>query len=97
MIDGSLVKPAENLLPEGVTKDQEVIGKRRENGKTFDLGGGRFRVRTGIGAIHYKNYTEDEDELYKILTDIRKKFSNIIRDFNILRITETCKLNFFPF
>ncbi|MEA3515416.1 MAG: winged helix-turn-helix transcriptional regulator [Nanoarchaeota archaeon] len=41
--------------------------------------------------------TEDEDELYKILTDIRKRFSNIIRDFDIIRITETFKYNYFPF
>ena len=41
--------------------------------------------------------TENEDELYKILNDIRKQFSNIIRDFDILRITETFKYNYFPF
>jgi DNA-binding Lrp family transcriptional regulator len=41
--------------------------------------------------------TENEDELYKILTDVRMKFSDIIRDFDILRITETYKYNYFPF
>ncbi len=41
--------------------------------------------------------TENEDELYLILNDIRQKFSNIIRDFDILRITETYKYNYFPF
>ena len=41
--------------------------------------------------------TENEDELYKILNEIRKEFSNIIRDFDILRITETYKYNYFPF
>jgi len=41
--------------------------------------------------------TENEDELYKILNEIIKEFSNIIRDFDILRITETYKLNFYPF
>ncbi len=40
---------------------------------------------------------ENEDELYKILTDIRKQFSEIIRDFDILRITETYKYDYFPF
>ena len=40
---------------------------------------------------------ENEDELYKILNELRKRFSNIIRDYDILRITETYKLNFFPF
>jgi len=41
--------------------------------------------------------TENEDELYQILTEIRKKFSNIIRDFDIFRITETYKYNYYPF
>ncbi len=41
--------------------------------------------------------TENEDELYKILNEIRKQFSNIIRDFDILRITETYKYDYFPF
>jgi Lrp/AsnC family transcriptional regulator, leucine-responsive regulatory protein len=41
--------------------------------------------------------TEDEDELYKILADIRKEFSEIIRDFDILRITKNYKFTFFPF
>jgi DNA-binding Lrp family transcriptional regulator len=41
--------------------------------------------------------TVNEDELYLILTDLRKRFSNIIRDFDILRITENYKLNYFPF
>ncbi len=40
---------------------------------------------------------ENEDELYKHLTEIRKKFSDVIRDFDIIRITETHKYNFFPF
>ncbi len=41
--------------------------------------------------------TESEDELHIILADLRKKFSPIIRDFDILRITETYKFDFFPF
>ena len=41
--------------------------------------------------------TENEDELYKALTEIRKQFSDIIRDFDIIRITETFKYNLFPF
>jgi len=38
-----------------------------------------------------------EDELYELLNEIRKKFSNIIRDFDILRIIKTVKYNYFPF
>jgi len=41
--------------------------------------------------------TENEDELYRILNDIRKEFSGIIRDFDILRITETYKYDYYPF
>jgi DNA-binding Lrp family transcriptional regulator len=41
--------------------------------------------------------TEGEDELYKILNEFRKEFSNIIRDFDIIRITKINKYNYFPF
>ena len=41
--------------------------------------------------------TENEDSLYKIITEIRKEFSNVIRDFDIIRITETYKYDYFPF
>ncbi len=41
--------------------------------------------------------TFGEDELYEILTETRKKFSNVIRDFEILRIVKTIKYNYFPF
>jgi len=57
----------------------------------------QFLKLIGSWDLEIEFETENEDELYKILTDIRKKFSNIIRDFDILRITETYKLNFFPF
>jgi len=40
---------------------------------------------------------ENEDELYGILTEMRKRFSEIIRDFDILRVAETYKYDFFPF
>ena len=40
---------------------------------------------------------ESEDELYKELNKLRKEFSGIIRDFDILRVTDPYKLNFFPF
>lgn len=41
--------------------------------------------------------TENEDELYKILNELRKEFSIIIRDFDIIRVTETYKYNYYPF
>ncbi|MFC1697550.1 Lrp/AsnC family transcriptional regulator [Nanoarchaeota archaeon] len=38
-----------------------------------------------------------EDELYKLLNDIRKEFSDVIRDFDIIRVTDTFKYDYFPF
>ena len=57
----------------------------------------QFLKLIGSWDLEIEFETEDEDELYKILIDIRKKFSKIIRDFDILRITETFKYNYFPF
>lgn len=41
--------------------------------------------------------TETEDDLYKYLAEVRKEFSSIIRDFDIIRITKTYKYDYFPF
>ncbi|MFH1452087.1 MAG: AsnC family transcriptional regulator [archaeon] len=57
----------------------------------------QFLKLIGSWDLEIEFETESEDELYEILTDIRKKFSDVIRDFDILRITKTYKLNFFPF
>ena len=57
----------------------------------------QFLKLIGSWDLEIEFETENEDELYKILTDIRKQFSDIIRDFDILRITETYKYNYFPF
>lgn len=57
----------------------------------------QFLKLIGSWDLEIEFETENEDELYQILTDLRKKFSGIIRDFDILRITETFKFNFFPF
>jgi len=57
----------------------------------------QFLKLIGSWDLEIEFETENEDELYKILTEIRKQFSNIIRDFDILRITETFKYNYFPF
>ena len=51
----------------------------------------------GSWDIEIEFETEDEDELYQILQEIRNKFSHIIRDFDIIRITKTFKLTYFPF
>lgn len=57
----------------------------------------QFLKLIGSWDLEIEFETENEDELYKILSDFRKKFSYIIRDFDILRITETYKYNYFPF
>jgi Lrp/AsnC family leucine-responsive transcriptional regulator len=57
----------------------------------------QFLKLIGSWDLEIEFETENEDELYKILTDLRKQFSSIIRDFDILRVTETYKYNYFPF
>lgn len=57
----------------------------------------QFLKLIGSWDLEIEFETENEDELYQILSDIRQKFSDIIRDFDILRITETFKYNYFPF
>jgi len=57
----------------------------------------QFLKLIGSWDLEIEFETENEDELYEILNNIRNKFSDIIRDFDILRITKTFKLNYFPF
>jgi len=57
----------------------------------------QFLKLIGSWDLEIEFETENEDELYKILTDMRKKFSDVIRDYDILRITETFKYDYFPF
>ncbi|MFH1915834.1 MAG: winged helix-turn-helix transcriptional regulator [Nanoarchaeota archaeon] len=57
----------------------------------------QFLKLIGSWDLEVEFETETEDELYKILNEIRKVFSNIIRDFDILRVTETYKYDYFPF
>lgn len=39
---------------------------------------------------------EGEEGLYKLIDDIRNKFDKIIKDYEVLHITEEHKLNFYP-
>lgn len=57
----------------------------------------QFLKLIGSWDLEIEFETENEGVLYKILNEIRKQFSNIIRDFDILRITETYKYDYFPF
>ena len=56
----------------------------------------QFLKLIGSWDLEIEFETENEDELYKILNDLRTKFSGIIRDYDIIRITKTFKLNYFP-
>jgi Lrp/AsnC family transcriptional regulator, leucine-responsive regulatory protein len=57
----------------------------------------QFLKLIGSWDMEIELETENEDELYSILNEIRKEFSDIIRDFDILRITETFKYDYYPF
>lgn len=57
----------------------------------------QFLKLIGSWDLEIEFERENEDGLYKILTEIRKEFSDIIRDFDILRITGTYKYDYFPF
>ena len=57
----------------------------------------QFLKLIGAWDLEIELEVKDEDELYKILNEMRKDFSNIIRDFDILRITKTYKYNYYPF
>lgn len=46
-------RPGDTLLVDGLTHEQEVISRRTSRGKTFDLGGNKFRLRSGIMPVHY--------------------------------------------
>lgn len=47
------VRPGDQLLVDGLTHEQEVISRRTSRGKTFDLGGNKFRLRSGIMPVHF--------------------------------------------
>lgn len=75
------------------SKTEENLRKYLENHKKATA----FLKLIGSWDLEIELETEDENELYSILNEIRKNFSEIIRDFDILRITQTFKYNYFPF
>jgi hypothetical protein len=40
---------------------------------------------------------ESEEGIQKILFELKNKFSDIILDYDIIRVYKSCKLDFFPF
>lgn len=57
----------------------------------------QFLKLIGSWDIEVEFETDSEEDLYNILLDIRKRFSENIRDFEIIKIVHTYKYNFFPF
>jgi DNA-binding Lrp family transcriptional regulator len=57
----------------------------------------QFLKLIGSWDLEIEFETEDEDELYAVLGEFRKEFSEIIRDLDIIRIIDTRKYNYFPF
>lgn len=57
----------------------------------------QFLKLIGSWDLELEFETENEDELYSIILDIRKRFSDVIRDYDILRITQVIKYDYFPF
>jgi hypothetical protein len=66
MINLARTRPATLLVPQDVTPQDEVMERRRWNGKTFTLAGeNQFRATTILGAAHYKNNYADDKEQWK--------------------------------
>lgn len=59
--------------------------------------GVQFLKLLGNWDIELEFEVKDEEELHKILLEIRSKFSDVIRDFDTLLIFKEHKLNYFPF
>jgi DNA-binding Lrp family transcriptional regulator len=57
----------------------------------------QFLKLIGSWDIEIELELDDEDTLYKIIADIRKEFSDILRDYDTLRIIKTYKYDFYPF
>ena len=84
-----IILRTKNLNQEYENKIKQYISKHKKATQLLKL--------IGSWDLEIEFETENEDELYKILNEIRKDFSSIIRDFDILRITKTYKYNYFPF
>ena len=78
-----------NLNEEAEKQIKQYVAQHRKATQMLKL--------IGSWDLEIEFEVENEDELYSILTDLRKKFSSIIRDFDILRVTENYKYDYFPF
>ncbi|MFH1803155.1 MAG: winged helix-turn-helix transcriptional regulator [archaeon] len=78
-----------NLSPQEENRVKQYVKDHKQSTQFLKL--------IGSYDMEIEFEVENEDELYSILQDIREKFSNIIRDFGIIRITKTVKYDYFPF
>jgi len=63
----------------------------------FHPNGVQYLKTAGSWDAELEFEVKDEDELYRLLLEIRAKFSDVIRDYETLFIPEEHKLNYFPF
>ena len=74
---------------------EEIINKRTENAKTYNLGKGRFASDISLGAIHYKDNYSDSKEFWKPidLTIVNRRMDKApyILEVKDNRTTVTCK------
>lgn len=56
----------------------------------------QYMKLVGNWDVEIEAEIESEKKLYSIIDEIKNKFSNLIRDYEVLHITEEHKLNFYP-
>lgn len=60
-----LVRPADGLLPPGLSPADELQSKRRTNSKTYQAGGSSLNLSAAMGLVHYRDEPADQNELWK--------------------------------
>lgn len=74
-------------------RSEKELGAYAANSKRIT----QFLKLIGSWDIEIEVETESEDQLYALLAEIRKRFANIIREYDLIRITKTLKYTYFPF
>ena len=64
-IDPKVIRPALSITPAEVNTSKEIINKRAECRKIWDIGGGKHRMVVGLGMVHYKNDYTNKTESWK--------------------------------
>ncbi|MFH1650030.1 MAG: winged helix-turn-helix transcriptional regulator [Candidatus Woesearchaeota archaeon] len=57
----------------------------------------QFLKLIGPWDVEIECETKNGDELHKILVELRHRFSDVIRDYDVISIHETLKYDYFPF